>query len=109
MAEEGEHPERVRRPPVVLVAVDHDRRVAGDALGSEERGELLAVQVVAHDRVVELGVPVDLHGAGDVAGLVEEDVFVGFDDDETGLPEVFGEPVGGDETLGMGVLGELGG
>ncbi len=63
--------------------------------------------VVAHDGVVEIGVPVDLHGTGNVAGLVEQHVFVGLDDDEAGFTEVLGEPLGGDETLGMGVLGEL--
>ena len=74
-----------------------------------EGGELLAVEVVAHDGVVEVGVPVDLDGAGDVPGLVEQHVLVGLDDDQARLTEVLGEPVGGDETLGMGVLGELGG
>ena len=63
--------------------------------------------VVAHDRVVELGVPVDLHRARDVAGLVEQHVLIGFDDDQAGFAEVRGEPFGGDETLGVGVLGEL--
>ena len=99
VAEEREDPEGVGRPPVVLVAVDDHGRVAGDALRPEQGGELLAVQVIAHDGVVELGVPVDLHGPGDVPGLVEEHVFIGFDDHEPGLPEVLGEPVGGDEPL----------
>ncbi len=70
-------------------------------------GEARAVDVVAHDRVVEVGVPVDLHGAGDVAGLVEQHVLVGLDDDEPGRAEVVGEPLGRDEALGVRVRGDL--
>jgi hypothetical protein len=107
VAEEREHPEGVCGPPVVLVAVDDDRRVSRDALRAEQCGELLVVDVVADDGVVEVGVPVDLHRSRDVSGLVEEHVFIGFDHDEAGFTEVFGEPLGGDETLWVGVLGEL--
>ncbi len=78
-------------------------------LALSSRGEARAVDVVAHDRVVELGVPVDLHRAGDVAGLVEQDVLVGFDDDQPGLAEAGLEPLARDEPAGLGVLGELGG
>ena len=49
-------------------------------------GEPLAVDVVAGDGVVELRVPVDLDRAGDVPGVVEEDVLVGLDDDEALVP-----------------------
>nr|GLJ70948.1 hypothetical protein GCM10017583_02030 [Agromyces mediolanus] len=105
--EEGEHPERVGGPPVVLVAVDDDGRVAGDALRAQQGGELLAVEVVADDGVVELRVPVDLHRTGDVAGLVEQYVLVRLDHHETGFAQSFGEPLGGDEPLRVGVLGEL--
>ncbi len=108
MAEQGEHPERVCGPPVVLVAVDHDGRVAADSLAADQLGEAGAVDVVADDGVVEVGVPVDLHGALDVAGLVEQHILVRFDDDEAGRSEVFGEPLGGDEAFGVGVLREAG-
>ena len=67
-----------------------------------------AVDVVAQDRVVEVGVPVDLDRAGDVAGLVEQHVLVGFDDDEAGLTEVVGEPLGAHQPLRMGEGGEGG-
>ena len=61
----------------------------------------------SYDRVLEIGVPVDLHGAGDVAGVVEEHVLVGFHDHEAGVLGVLGEPVGGDQPLGMGVTLQL--
>lgn len=108
VTEEGEDPQRVRRPPVVLVAVDHDRVVAGDALAAQQLGEALAVDVVPHDRVVELRVPVHLHRSGNVARLVEEHVLVRLDDHEAGLSQVGGEPLGRHQAAGLGVLGELG-
>ena len=52
--------------------------------------------------------PVDLDGAGDVAGLVEQHVFVGFDDDEAGLAEMLGKPFGAHEALRVGEGGEGG-
>ena len=70
--------------------------------------EALAVDVVADDRIVQLGVPVDLDRAGDVAGLVEEDVLVGFDHHQAWVVQVLRQPVGCDQLLGMGVFGELG-
>ena len=78
-----EDPQGVGGPPVVLVAVDHDRVVAADALARRSSAaKPLAVDVVAGDGVVQLGVPVDLDRARDVPGLVEQHVFVGLDDDE---------------------------
>ena len=41
--------------------------------------KLLAVDVVPHDRVVEVGVPVELDRAGDVAGVVQQHVLVGLE------------------------------
>ena len=78
-------------------------------LRAQQRREALAVDVVAHHRVVELGVPVDLDRPRDVSGLVEEDVLVRFDDDESGLIQPSLQPFAGDEPTGLRVLGELGG
>ena len=50
--------------------------------------------------------PVDLHGAGDVAGLVEQHVLVGLHDHDLRVAEVLGEPVGRDEALRVRVLRE---
>src|SRR5699024_9648283 len=107
MAEQLEHPQGVRGPPVRLVAVDHHGGLAGDAGGVHELREALPVDVVAGDGIVEVEVPVDLHRAGDVAGLVEQHVLIGFDDDEirgTTGGELIGEPLRGHELLGPGVV-----
>ena len=106
VAEELEGPEGVAGPPVVLVAVEHDRRVVGDAALGAEAGELVAADVVADGGVLEVVHPVDVDGAGDVAGAVEQEVLVGLDDaDVLGVTEVLGDPVGGDEDIGVGVVG----
>src|SRR5690606_19536117 len=97
-----EDPQRVRGPPVVLVAVNDHRVVARDPLTAEQFGKALAVDVVAHDRVVEFGVPVDLHRTRNMAGLVEEYVFIGLDDDESGFAETSGEPLRADQASGFG-------
>ena len=67
-------------------------------------GEAGAGEVVPADLIVEFGVPVDLHRAGDVAGVVEQHVFVGFDHDQPGFAQVLRQPLGGDQPLGMRVL-----
>ena len=107
VAEQAEHPQRVGGPPVVAVAVEDDGGVPGDAALAADLGEPGAVDVVPGDRVVQLGVPVDLDRARDVPGVVEQHVLVGLDDDEAGVAQVGGQPVGGDQPLGVRVLGEL--
>ena len=107
VAEQRAHPQRVRRPPVVLVAVEHQRGVPADALLGHQPGEARPVHVVAGDRVVEFGMPVELDRAGDVAGLVEQHVLVGFGHHQAGVVEVLRDPLGGDDHLRVGVLKEL--
>ena len=80
VAEQLEHPEGVARPPVVPVAVEDDRGVAGDADARHQRVEGVASDVIAPHLVVEVAGPVDVHGAGEVPGGVEQRVFVRLDD-----------------------------
>ena len=60
VAVEFEDPKRIAGPPVVLVAVEDDGRVVGDALARAELGKAVFVDVVADDLVLQIGVPVDL-------------------------------------------------
>jgi hypothetical protein len=93
VAEQCEHPERIGRPPIAFVAVEHDGAVPGDALSAEQRGEVLRPDVVAHYRVVEIGVPVDCDRAGNVPGAVEQYVFVRLHHDQSRLAEALGQPL----------------
>ena len=36
--------------------------------------------VVPHGLILQIGLPIDLHGAGDMALLIEQDIFVRLDD-----------------------------
>ena len=66
--------------------------------------------VVADVGVLEVRLPVDVDGVVEVAGGVEQDVLVRLDHaDALGVGEVLGDPVGGDEDLGVGVVGHGGG
>jgi hypothetical protein len=70
-----EHPRAPGGEPVVVVAVEDDRRVFGDAGIAQRLLERLARGDVALDRIDELGVPVEMDGARNVAALVDAGVF----------------------------------
>ncbi len=48
--------------------------------------------------------PVDLYRAGDVADVVEQNVLVRFDDGQAFGAEMPGEPIGGHQAFGVGVV-----
>ena len=108
MAKQAEDPEGVRGPPVEVVAVDHDRRVARDTARRAHRSKALRANVIARRRVVEVEVPVDLLGARNVAGVKQQHVLVRLQHDETRHAQVVLEPLGRHETSRVGVRLELG-
>ena len=65
-----EVPVGVRGEPVVVAAVEDDGVVVADAALGEQRLELLLVDEVAADLVLQVGRPVELDGALDVALVV---------------------------------------
>ena len=91
--------------PVVVVAVEHDRRVGSDAALREQRAEVLAAGDVAADAVGQLAGPVPAHGARDVALLVGGGVDVDLDEADGRIVEVGFRPVGRDEDVVLGVAG----
>jgi hypothetical protein len=108
VAEQRGDPQGVRRPPVVPVAVDHERGIPADAFLRHQPREPGPVHVIPGDRVVQLGVPVQLDRARDVPRLVQQHVLVGLGDHQPGVAEVLGHPAGADQHLGPGVVLELG-
>src|SRR5690606_32755623 len=107
-------PEGVGGLRVAAIAVDDHGVLAFDALGAHEFGEPGAVDVVAGHRIVEVTAPVDLGGAGHMPDVIEQDVFVRFDDLEPGSADVCRQPWRGYESLwvcvgtegGSGVRGD---
>ena len=70
----------------------------------QSAANLLWSDIVANQRVLEIGSPIDVDCAGNVAGVVEEDVFVGFDDADILVIQVLLEPVALNQHLRMRVL-----
>src|SRR4029079_13246360 len=79
-------PVGVGREPVVLVAVDDDRRVGPDPALAEELLEALPIDEIALQWILEIVAPVQLHGAGDVPFVVEIGILVDLGDDDALAP-----------------------
>ena len=105
MSKKGEHPERIRCPPVALVSIDHDSVGARNTLASHQLGKLSTVNVIANHRVIKFGVPVDLDSSGNMTGVIEQNVLVGFDDRKPRRVEILRQPFGGHQPLRVGVVG----
>ena len=95
-----EVPVRVGGEPVVVAAVEDHGVVVGDAAVAEQLGELLGVDEVAPDGVLQIGTPVQLDRAGDVAVVVGAGVLVDLDEDDVVGVEIALGPVGGDQDVG---------
>ena len=102
VAVELEVPVGVGGEPVVVAAVEHDGVVVGDAPLGQQRLELLLVDEVAADLVLQVGLPVELDRALDVALVVGRGVLVDLDQDDAGGVEVVLHPLGGDERVVAG-------
>src|SRR5213080_3535440 len=51
-----------------------------------------------------IGAPIDVHGAGNMPGVVKEDVFVRLDDSDALILEMLLEPIGFHQSFRMRVL-----
>src|SRR6185312_12334371 len=71
-----------------------------DAALGEQLRELLGVDEVTLDRVLQVGLPVQLDRAGDVAGAVGAGVLVDLDVDGVRRVEIALGPVNGDQDVG---------
>src|SRR2546425_10159006 len=87
-------PEGVSREPVVVVAIEKDGGVVGNAGGAEKSFESGLVDQVAAHAILQLGLPVPGDGAGDVALVVGGGVHVNFDEAEIGGIEILSGPIG---------------
>ena len=88
VAVELEVPVGVGGEPVVVAAVEDHGVVVGDAAFGQQLRELLLVDEVAPDRVLQVGLPVQLDRAGDVAAVVGAGVLVDLDEDDVGRVEI---------------------
>ena len=93
MAVDLQVPVRVGREPVVLVAVEHERRVVRDPPLAHQAFEGGLIDQVALDRILQVIAPMKLDCARDVALLVEIGVLVDLGDDDAVVVQVLGQPV----------------
>ncbi len=94
VAVELQLPQCVGGEPVVVVTVEEDGGLVGNAGGAEKFFEGGFVDEVAADAVLELGLPVPAYGAGNVALVVGGGVHVDFDEAEIGGIEILRGPIG---------------
>ena len=108
-SEQAEHPEAVGRPPVVLVPIEHDGVVPVHPLPTDQRLELIAIQIVAGHLVIEVLDPIELLRPRDVPGVVEEHVFVRFEQLDLGVAQMVFHPGRGHEYFRVDVAARLDG
>ncbi len=87
-------PKGVGGEPVVVVAIEQDGGVVGNARGAQKFFEGGLVDQIAADVVLELGLPVPTDSAGDVSLVVGGGVHVDFDEAEIGGIEIASSPIG---------------
>ena len=97
---EPEVPVRVGGEPVVVAAVQDHGVVVGDAALGQQRLEARPVDEVTADRVLQVLLPVDLHGPADVALVVSAGVLVDLDQDDAGVVLVRLDPVSVHQDVG---------
>ena len=99
MPVELEVPVGICGKPVVVATVKDNRGVRPDAvLGKERRKGLRGDEVAAH-RVLQVLLPVDPHGTGDMAGVVGRYVLIDLDEDDGRICGVGKDPIGIDENI----------
>ena len=90
-------PERPGGKPVVVVAVQDDRRLVVDAGAAEKGFELVRRHDVAHNGVAELGRPVPACCAGHVSLIVRRRIHIDLDDPDAGVGRMLCDPIRGRE------------
>ena len=93
VAVQFEEPVRICCPPVILVAIEDDRRVVRDAIAAHQLRELLRADEIPHERVLQVRRPINLHSAGDMADLVEQDVLITLNEANARIVEMIGDPL----------------
>ena len=77
-AEQFEHPEGIRGPPVALVTVQHDGRAGINTARAEQFLKLRRRHLIALYALIEIRVPIDFQCVEHVAWVIEANVLVPF-------------------------------
>src|ERR1700688_1613045 len=85
-------PKSIGGEPIVVVAVEQNRRVVGDAGPAEQMVERLFGDQIPTDVILKLSLPVPADSAGNVALIVSAGVDVDFHQTNFGVVQVLGSP-----------------
>ena len=91
-------------PTVRLVAVEDASGVRCDAVTAAKPRKFFRGNVIANHRILEIGAPIDVYRAGDMPGIVKQNVLIRFDDPDPIILEMFLEPVSLHQRFWMRVL-----
>ncbi|MCY1527479.1 hypothetical protein D9M68_625470 [compost metagenome] len=97
-----EHPGTPGGEPVVVVAVEDGGGVLGYAGFTQQRLEVLLAGDVAFDRIDQVGVPAEIHRAGNVPAFVHARHHADLDDSHLGIVEILLQPVAADQVFAGG-------
>src|SRR5258708_947065 len=78
VAKKRKDPQSVGCPPIGFIAVEYDGGVRRNANAFCQFSERLRSKIIADYLIIEIFPPIDVHGTGNVAGVIEQYIFVTF-------------------------------
>ena len=96
-------PERPRRKPVVVIAVENEGGVIPDSAVAHQAFEIRLSDDVAPDYIAQLGLPIPSHRAGDMPLAIGGCVDVDLRDHNIGIASMQVNPLGGNEDFRIGI------
>ena len=99
----AEQPEGVAGIPVVLITIEYNRGVFGDAPAAHQLLESLLIDEVTCYGVLYVHVPVELDRARNMTHFIEQYIFISLDQAYIGVIQMIGNPACLYQHFGMGI------
>lgn len=107
MTEILELPEGICREPIVVITIQHNRRVVGDARLAAQFFKFFLAHEVAADVILKLGLSIPAHRILDVALVVGAGVNVHFHQPHLRIVRVLGDLIRAHQNFGILVICHL--
>ena len=65
---------------------------------------MFGIEIIADGLVIKIFVPVNMHGAGNMSGVIQRDIFVALNDADLGIIQMLDDPSRIYQCFGVGVL-----
>ena len=79
---------------IALEATQLRDQLAKISMPAAKPREFFRCDVVTDHRVLQIGAPIDVRRAGNMAGVVEQDIFIRLDDPDPLVVKMFFQPIG---------------